>query len=375
MSNIAAIDVITNPSPLTTDVTVSTAWSIDVAYETTALSLVDVVVDPSVWSVDVEDLLSSPMQVDVFTGSEPGPPGPQGPKGDPGAASTVPGPKGDPGVPGPPGAASTVPGPPGAAGADSTVPGPTGPAGPKGDPGVPGADSTVPGPPGQAGAQGPQGVPGAASTVPGPAGPQGAPGADSTVPGPAGPKGDTGAQGVQGAPGAASTVPGPAGPPGANSTVPGPQGPQGVQGATGPAGPTRVSTDANNFARLGSDSLTFVPQALPLIGGTMTGAITLAADPVAVLQAATKQYVDARPAVATVADVAPASPVNGRLWFDSVSSRLYLYLQRRQFGTVGGDYLRCLIFLTAQLSVSRPRRRTGRCLPGTVPSGSLLEQH
>jgi hypothetical protein len=35
---------------------------------------------------------------------------------------------------------------------------------------------------------------------------------------------------------------------------------------------------------------------LPLAGGTMTGAITLAADPAAPLQASTKQYVDAKPA-------------------------------------------------------------------------------
>lgn len=60
----------------------------------------------------------------------------------------------------------------------------------------------------------------------------------------------------------ASPVPGPQGPPGAASTVPGPQGPV---GATGPAGPTSVSTDAGNQARLGSDSLLFVPApSLPL---------------------------------------------------------------------------------------------------------------
>jgi hypothetical protein len=43
-------------------------------------------------------------------------------------------------------------------------------------------------------------------------------------------------------------------------------------------------------------------QFLPLAGGTLTGPLTLAADPAAALQAATKQYVDARPyIVATIA--------------------------------------------------------------------------
>lgn len=56
---------------------------------------------------------------------------------------------------------------------------------------------------------------------------------------------------------------GPPGPPGADSTVPGPQGPPGpasiVPGPTGPAGPSAVSANAGNQAKLGTDSLIFVP--------------------------------------------------------------------------------------------------------------------
>jgi hypothetical protein len=48
-------------------------------------------------------------------------------------------------------------------------------------------------------------------------------------------------------------IEGPPGPPGADSTVPGP---------TGPPGPSAVSADSGNVARLGSDSLIFVPPPL-----------------------------------------------------------------------------------------------------------------
>ena len=70
-----------------------------------------------------------------------------------------------------------------------------------------------------------------------------------------GPTGATGPQGVQGV----------AGTPGAT----------GPTGSTGPAGPTAISADANNFARLGTDSLTFVPLALPLTGGTINGSVVV----------------------------------------------------------------------------------------------------
>ena len=60
-----------------------------------------------------------------------------------------------------------------------------------------------------------------------------------------GPKGDPGPTGPKGDPGADSTVPGPKGDP----------------GPTGPPGPTVVSTDAGNSARLGTDSRIYVPTA------------------------------------------------------------------------------------------------------------------
>jgi hypothetical protein len=68
--------------------------------------------------------------------------------------------------------------------------------------------------------------------VPGPAGPPGADGADG-APGAQGPKGDKGDPGAQGSAGAT--------------------------GSQGPPGPTAVSADASNQARLGTDSLIFVP--------------------------------------------------------------------------------------------------------------------
>lgn len=43
-----------------------------------------------------------------------------------------------------------------------------------------------------------------------------------------------------------------------------------------------------------------LPNALPVTGGTMTGALILHADPVGNLQAATKQYVDSAIAQVTV---------------------------------------------------------------------------
>jgi hypothetical protein len=51
-------------------------------------------------------------------------------------------------------------------------------------------------------------------------------------------------------------------------------GPTGPPGPAGAAGGTAVSADANNFAHLGSDSLVYVPQALPLTGGALTGPVT-----------------------------------------------------------------------------------------------------
>jgi Collagen triple helix repeat (20 copies) len=126
--------------------------------------------------------------------------------------------------------------------------GPNLPAGPQGPQGPIGQD----GPPGP---QGQQGEPGAQ----GPQGPQGVPG----LQGPQGPKGDVGGAGPQGAPGATGSQ----GPKGDKGDA-GATGAQGSAGATGPAGPTAVSANAGNLARLGTDSLIFVPNTGPIKGVT-----------------------------------------------------------------------------------------------------------
>jgi hypothetical protein len=153
--------------------------------------------------------------------------------------------------------------------------GATGPQGPIGPPGRDGAQ----GPPGDLGPTGPAGLPGNT-------GPQGPPGADSTVPGPAGP---TGPQGPQGA---ASVVPGPAGPQGPTGAT----GPQGPTGSTGPQGPgiAEAPSDGSLYGRLNAAWSKVSAGFLALAGGTLTGSLTLAADPTVPLGAATKQYVDAQ---------------------------------------------------------------------------------
>lgn len=146
----------------------------------------------------------------------------------------------------------------------------------------------------------------------GPIGPQGPAGAQGPAgsPGPTGPQGPQGIQGVQG----------PEGPEG-------PQGPQGLQGTAGAAGKSayqsaveggyigtesgfnqqlagignkadkKVPAAAGNLAALdGAGNLTDsgmkAGDYLPKSGGTMTGPITLAADPTAAMEPVTKQYFD-----------------------------------------------------------------------------------
>ena len=122
------------------------------------------------------DLWFDPDAEAEYAMGPPGPPGPQGDPGPPGVAgadSSVPGPKGDKGDTGDIGPA----GPAGTDGADSTVPGPQGDPGPKGDtgdtgaPGPAGADSTVPGPVGPQGDPGPKGDTGPAGVPPEETGP------------------------------------------------------------------------------------------------------------------------------------------------------------------------------------------------------------
>ena len=72
---------------------------------------------------------------------------------------------------------------------------------------------------------------------------------------------------------------------------------------------------------------------LPLVGGTMTGFITLNADPTAALHAATKQYVDANDdRQHTIDIVAPANPDEGDVWVnpDAVDENAYLPLNGTQ---------------------------------------------
>jgi hypothetical protein len=71
---------------------------------------------------------------------------------------------------------------------------------------------------------------------------------------------------------------------------------------------------------------------LPLIGGTLTGPLILAADPAQSQEAATKHYVDKvvaeeRSSFAIVSDTPPPLPVVGQLWWDSVSGQLYISYQ------------------------------------------------
>jgi hypothetical protein len=59
-------------------------------------------------------------------------------------------------------------------------------------------------------------------------------------------------------------------------------------------------------------------------GGTFGGTVTVAA-PTENTHAATKLYVDSKGAVAAPASTAPAGPVNGQLWFDTVSRHVSVY--------------------------------------------------
>ena len=221
-----------------------------------------------------------------------GPAGPQGPKGDTGAQ----GPKGDTGATGPQGVKG-----------DQGDVGPAGPQGVEGPPGLDGAEGPE-GPEGPVGPQGPQGIQGhpgetgAAAQIIGsftrdpselppdgfvPANwdRPGVPAVDLQVrigqaaiyadtghlwsfvgtetaagwidagrlvgaEGPEGPQGPAGATGPTGSQG-----------PQGDQGPRGDEGPQGPTGAQGPEGPTVVSTDAGNMAKLGGDGLIAVPQA------------------------------------------------------------------------------------------------------------------
>ena len=115
--------------------------------------------------------------------------------------------------------------------------------------------------------------------------------------GPPGPPGPAGPQGPPGLTGGTGSI-GPAGPPGTPSSVPGPQGPTGPAGPTGPQGPAGVATipepptDSKNYGRVNTTGTGTWTRSVALGGDTMTGLLTLSADPSSGLHAATKQYVD-----------------------------------------------------------------------------------
>ena len=62
------------------------------------------------------------------------------------------------------------------------------------------------------------------------------------------------------------------------------------------------------------------------LGGTFGGTVTVAT-PTSGSHATTKTYVDALASGSsvTVSETAPVSPSNGQLWFDTVTSRVYVY--------------------------------------------------
>jgi hypothetical protein len=59
-------------------------------------------------------------------------------------------------------------------------------------------------------------------------------------------------------------------------------------------------------------------------GGTFGSAVVVGT-PTENTHAATKAYVDAQAAGMTVSETAPASPSNGNLWFDTLTSRVHVY--------------------------------------------------
>jgi hypothetical protein len=233
-----------------------------------------------------------------------GPPGPQGPIGPIGPSGQngqegIPGdmgPAGPQGIQGPIGPAGAVgpPGPQGPGGLDSHVPGPPGPQGPTG------ADSTVPGPQGiqgpigPAGPQGSQGPVGPASTVPGPPGPQGI----------QGPTGATGSQGPTGAGVPVGGTSGQVlakidstnfntnwQTPAAGITIPLSQNLTFSPDTTYDIG----TSGANRPRDLYIARNALVGGTLGVTGAvTMSSTLTLSADPTLALQAATKQYADTK---------------------------------------------------------------------------------
>jgi len=60
------------------------------------------------------------------------------------------------------------------------------------------------------------------------------------------------------------------------------------------------------------------------LGGTFGGTVTVAT-PTQNTHAATKLYVDTAVGTPTIGTTQPASPVNGNLWFDTLTERVHVY--------------------------------------------------
>lgn len=68
-----------------------------------------------------------------------------------------------------------------------------------------------------------------------------------------------------------------------------------------------------------------VTEYLPLVGGTLTGPLILAADPTIPLGASTKEYVDVNTGAVLLSATPPLDAKVGALWWDTVGGNLYVW--------------------------------------------------
>lgn len=132
------------------------------------------------------------------------------------------------------------------------------------------------------------------------------------------------------------------------------RGPKGDPGDTGPKGDKGDKGDPGGFPDAPADgkvygrsdetwaetaAKTSVDGKVSKAGDTMTGPLTLAADPTASMQAATKQYVDSKvvSSGAVVSDAEPATPTLGMLWWKPSEQTLSVWTGSA-WGTVVGTW-------------------------------------
>lgn len=77
-------------------------------------------------------------------------------------------------------------------------------------------------------------------------------------------------------------------------------------------------SEHNQDSEAHADIREAVAAAVPLAGGTMTGALTLSGDPTNILHAATKQYVDANKAVTYTATVTETWTADGDYFYQDI---------------------------------------------------------